>query len=135
MQESEDRCPNLLPKAHWPLALGRGHVTDAIGLWKFPRDLQMVTGEPRWLRSGAQWTVVARENDGLLLVATLVAFLGLSNTQQPKMPHFVSYFCKTVNFGLFRHFYYGSSTKVENNVGKHVERITKYKIDEHNKYV
>ena len=70
-----------MPKAHWPLALGRGHVTDAIGLWKFPRDLQMVTGEPRWLRSGAQWTVVARENDGLLLVATLVAFLGLSNTQ------------------------------------------------------
>ena len=49
-----DRCPKLLPKRR-PLALGRGHVTAAIGHatptatlgtraeQNFPRDLQMVT--------------------------------------------------------------------------------------------
>lgn len=36
--ESEDRCPNLLPKDR-PLALGRGHVTVSIGAaWLVPRD-------------------------------------------------------------------------------------------------
>ena len=63
--ESEDRCPNLLPKDR-PLALGRGHVTVSIGAaWLVPWNQQMVThllfyAPYIWKSSSSK----AEENDG-----------------------------------------------------------------------